>query len=230
MDERAKAIAKIIETGEYFSEARNWYNKIFIYPLRDFAIMQLIGYIVIIMTCLMVANIYRVLPLVEKINVIAHLNNTIDFFPKIISPPESKTPRQFVTEELAAKYVTSRESYDSKRFRKDYVFILKSSSKQIFDKYYSYINSKSPNSPLNLSANQKLAKVKILSKESAPNANKVIIVFNKDTFDIFGAFQSSSKWKADIEFYLSNYDFSKSTNATLDFIVKKYTVSEVKKS
>ena len=230
MDERAKAIAKAIETGEYFSEARNWYNKIFIYPLRDSAIMQLIGYSVIIITCLMVLNIYRVFPLVEKINVIANLNDTINFFPKITTLPESKTARQFVTEALAAKYVTSRESYDSKRFRNDYVFILKSSSKQTFDKYYSYITSKRPDSPSNISTNKKIVKIKILSKESTPDANKVTIIFNKDTFDIFGTFQSSSKWKADIEFYLSNYDFNKSTNATLDFIVTKYTVSEMKKS
>ncbi|NRA73533.1 MAG: hypothetical protein HRU36_02145 [Rickettsiales bacterium] len=230
MDERAKEIAKAVDTGEYFSEAMNWYNRVFVYPLRDSVIMRLIGYVAIGILAFMLINIYRMFPLTEKVEVLAHLSDTINFFPRIIRADDSKTTRQFVTEELAARYVNGRESYDSRRFKNDYVFILKSSSKKVFDKYYKYISSKDLGSPLSLSIDNKITKVKILSKESVSDANKVTVTFEKTIFDIFGAFQSSSKWKADIEFYLSNYDFSESTNAKLDFIVTKYTVSEMKKS
>jgi type IV secretory pathway component VirB8 len=72
-----------------------------------------------------------------------------------------------------------------------------------------------------------IAKVKILSTQTAVGANKVTVVFAKGIFNEFEELQSSSKWKADIEFYLSNYDFSKATDANLDFIVTKYTVNKI---
>jgi type IV secretory pathway component VirB8 len=230
MDKRAKEIADSIESGEYFVEGMKWYNKVFVYPLKISVMMRLMGYIAIILAVIMGINLYRVFPLVTKVNIITHLDNTIVFFPKLSFPTDpKKTTRQFIVESLSAKYVRSRESYDPIGFKNNYMFLLKSSSKNIFDTYYQYITSKNPSNPLNLYLKKHITKVKILQKNSVPDVNKVTIIFNKDIFDIFGAFQYSSKWKADIEFYLSNYNFNESTDAKLDFIVTKYTTGEIKK-
>jgi type IV secretion system protein VirB8 len=231
MDKRAKEIANGIETGEYFSEARQWYNKVFVYPLKQSAMMRVIGYVTIVMSVIMGINLYQVFPLVSKVNIIARLNDTVGFIPKLVlaSDPK-KTNKQFVIEELSSKYVMSRESYNPGNFKTNYIFLLKSSSKEIFDVYYKYITSKDPDNPLNLYLKKHVTRVKVLNKQSWADANKVTIIFNKEIFDIFGAFQYSSKWKADIEFYLSKYDFNDSTDAKLDFIVTKYIVSEIKNS
>jgi type IV secretion system protein VirB8 len=231
MDKRAEEIARDIESGEYFSEAKKWYNTMFVYPLKWSVIMRIIGIAMISITIIMAFNLYKLFPLVTKVQIVTDIKDTINFFPKLVVATDSnKTDRQFVIEALGAKYVISREGYEAETFKTNYLFLLKSSSKEIFDQYYKSITSKGDSSPLNLYVDKSVAKIKILSKESAVNANKVTIIFDKDIFSGYGEFQSSSRWKAEVEFYLSNYDFNESTNAKLDFIVTKYTVSEIKKS
>jgi type IV secretion system protein VirB8 len=231
MDERAQAIAEEIESGAYFVEARHWYNRIFVYPLRAYALMRLMSYAAIAIMVAMVWNVYRVFPLVTELKVIARVNNAALFYPTLLRPNDShKTTRQFVTEALVAKYVNARESYIPQRYKANYNFLLKSSAKKIFDDYYSYITSKKADSHLNLYLKKQVVKVRVLKTESIPDANKVTVTFDKDIFSVYGELQSSSRWKADIEFYLSNYDFGKSVEAKLDFIVTNYTVSEVKET
>jgi type IV secretion system protein VirB8 len=233
MDERAQAIAEEIESGAYFVEARHWYNRIFVYPLRAYALMRLMSYAAIVIAVAMAWNVYRVFPLVTELKVIARVNNAALFYPTLLKPNDShKTTRQFVTESLVAKYVNARESYVPERYKTNYNFLLKSSAKKIFDDYYSYITSKKADSPLNLYLKKQVVKVRVLKTESDPDpdANKVTVTFDKDIFSVYGELQSSSRWKADIEFYLSKYDFSKSVEAKLDFIVTNYAVSEVKET
>jgi type IV secretory pathway component VirB8 len=229
MDERAQAIAEDIESGAYFAEARHWYSRIFVYPLRAYALMRMVSYAAIVLALAMAWNVYSVFPLVTQLKVIARVNNTSLFYPVLLRPSDSKkTTKQFITESLAAKYVNARESYQPERYKTNYNFLLKSSSKKIFDDYYSYITSKKAESPLNLYLKKQVVKVRVLKTELALDANKVTVTFGKDIFNVYGEIQSSSRWKADIEFYLSKYDFSKSVEAKLDFIVTNYTVSEVK--
>jgi len=228
MDERTEAIARDIESGEYFSEAKKWYNVMFIYPLKWSVLMRLIGIAMVVISIIMALELYKVFPLVNKVRIITHLNDTVNFFPKLVVATNSnKTNRQFVVEALVAKYVKSREAYDPDKFKTNYIFLLKNSSKEMFDEYYSNITSTGSTSPLNLYVDKYVAKIKILNKNALRDANKATIIFKKDIFSVFGEFQSSSRWKADVEFYLSNYDFSKSVNTKLDFIVTKYTVSEI---
>lgn len=231
MDESAKEIARAIDSGEYFAEAKQWYNKVFVYPLKHSATMRIMCYATIAISVLMLINLYQIFPLVSNVNIIAHLNDTVNFLPKLVRSTDSrKTNRQFVSEELCAKYVASREGYNPSNFKTNYIFLLKSSSKEIFDVYYKYITSKDPYNPLNLYLKKHITRINILKKESVSDVNKVTVIFDKDIFDVFGAFQYSSRWEADIEFYLSQYDFNESTNAKLDFIVTKYIVNEIKNS
>ena len=230
MDERAKAIAMDIESGEYFSEARTWYNKVFVYQLKPYATMHIIGYATLFITVIMCMNLYAVFPLVNKVNVVASINDTVKFFPKLAEDTKrNKTTRQFVVESLVSKYIRSREGYNPDRFKINYTFLLKSSSKEIFDSYYKHISSEAAGSPLKFYLDRQVARVKIVKIASDPHANKATLIFDKDIFDSYGAFQSSSRLQADVEFYLSNYDFDTSKDAKLDFIVTKYIVSEVEK-
>jgi type IV secretion system protein VirB8 len=230
MDEGAKAIAMDIETGEYFSEARTWYNKVFISELKPYVTMHIIGYAALFITVIMCLNLYAVFPLVNKVNVIASVNDTVKFFPKLVELSQrNKTTRQVVVESLISKYIRSREGYSPDRFKINYTFLLKSSSKEIFDSYYKHISSKAPDSPLTFYLDSQVARVKIIKIESDPNANKATLIFDKDIFDTYGAFQSSARLQAEIEFYLSDYDFDTSTDAKLDFIVTKYIVNKVEK-
>lgn len=229
MDERAQAIAEEIENGEYFAEARHWYNRIFVYPLRAYALMRIMSYAAIAITLAMVWNVYRVFPLVTQLKVIARVNNTSLFYPVLLRPNDSKkTTKQFVIESLVAKYVNARESYQPERYKVNYNFLLKSSSKKVFDEYYSHITSKKPESPLTLYIKKQVLKVRILNTELDLDANKATVTYDEDTFNVYGELQSSTRWKADIEFYLSKYDFSKSVDSKLDFIVTHYIDSEIK--
>ena len=135
-----RAVALQIENGQYFAEAIVWYNKVFIFPLRDACIMQIFAYLLLVAVTIMLFNVYRVFPLVAQVKVVVTVNDTINFIPKIVTASPSGSTKEFIVSNLAEKYLKSREGYNPRRFKSDYLFVLRSSSKQIFDNYYSYIN------------------------------------------------------------------------------------------
>jgi type IV secretory pathway component VirB8 len=118
------------------------------------------------------------------------------------------------------------ESYEEDRFKTNYAFIMRSSAKNIFEKYYAFITSSDVNSPATLSLKGQQQKIDVLQTQY--NDNKVTVVFNKSRYDQLGQLIVVSKWQADIEFYLSDYDFAQPVTSTLDFVVTNYLVHELK--
>lgn len=217
-----------IKDGSYFIEGIDWYKNIFLYPLKYRPISILGGSVLLFLTAITMFYVYIMFPLEERIDVIAPMTDSINFIPRIVQIDKGgKTIRQIVTEALAVRYVESRESFIAKRFKTNYVFVLNNSSKDIFDTYYSLVTSTDQDNPTKLNALNRELHIEILSTQWQDNDNKVTVVFNKKIFDQFRNLLTVSKWKADIEFYLSDYDFTKAHTSKIDFIVTSYATDQI---
>jgi type IV secretory pathway component VirB8 len=228
MDERAEILAAV-KNGTYFAEAAAWYKSTFVSPLKGRGIMLFFGSALFLLALIAASYIYFAFPLIEKVNTVIPLRDTVNFFPNVIPIVDrNKSFKQVVVENLCSRYVNAMESYRQDRFETNYAFIMRSSSKSIFDKYYSFITSSEPNSPVSLNKESQLQKVNVLKTQYTDNDNKVTIVFNKSRYDQFGQLLSVSKHGADIEFYLSDYNFNQPVTSKLDFVVTNYSVYELK--
>lgn len=217
-----------IENGTYFSEAKEWYNEIFLRPAVMNAVMRFIAYVVVVITVIAIYNIHGNFPLSHKVTIIARLANTAKYYPVIRKIDDSDGIRKAVVRYLANKYIRAREVYSPDFFSQDYYFIQRSSQKDVFDSYYENLKN-STDSALVFFKQGDSVEIIPLSSEYNAEKNQISIDFNKKIVSKAKNIQENLKFKATMTFYMSQYDFNKSTTKQLDFIVTSYKVEQIQK-
>lgn len=228
MEETAKLIADDIESGKYFTEARFWYNRVHLQPLSETSVMSLIVAVLAAIVLLVSYNLYAIFPEKTKVQTVLYLPSTLEKYPVLsnIAQP-GKTTKQVVVEYLCGRYVLARESYNYNSLIYGYNFIFRSSSKQLFDAYYQNLALANPNSPIVLYKEDKTVTVDIDEENIQADTGNGVVKFTSTIRDKQGKMISTAKWMAELSFYIDNYDFSKSINAPLSFIVTKYDVKQI---
>jgi len=228
MEAAAKLIAEDIESGKYFVEARHWYNRVYLQPLSEISIVFTMMAIFLGTLLVVSYNVYSVFPIVTKVDTLAFLPSTLDYYPVIknIENPE-KTTKQVVTEYLCGRYVKAMEEYNYSNLTYNYNFIFRSSSKQLFDNYYQNLVISNPNSPLVLYQDTKTVEVTIIDTAVQVSTSNAVVKFNRIVRNAQNKELSNTNMVANINFYIDNYDFSKSINSRLNFIVTKYDTKQI---
>ena len=62
-------IEESVEDGSYFKEAINWYNDVFLYPLRSNAFMMGAGASISVVFLFVLYSLWNVFPLSEQVRV-----------------------------------------------------------------------------------------------------------------------------------------------------------------
>jgi type IV secretion system protein VirB8 len=226
MEATAKLIAEDIDSGKYFAEARQWYNKIYLQPLSETSILVTIVTILLAVFLITSYNLYSVFPRVRQVNTMVFLPSTLYVYPTIKNIAQAgKTTKQVVAEYLCGKYIQARESYDYSTLIYNYNFIFRSSTKPLFDSYYQNLIISNPSSPIVLYKDTQIITTAINNTVVDLNTGTATVRFTTTLYDHQSKIISTNQWVATIGFYLDNYDFSKSINSQLNFIVTKYNVT-----
>lgn len=229
MKEATKLISEDIESGKYFTEARSWFNKVHLQPLSEIFVMFIVLSALAFMLFTLLVNIYGVFPVTTKVKTVVFMPNTINYYPTLKKIGEkNKTTREVVAQYLCKRYVIAREAYDYPKLSSSYNFIFRSSSKQLFDEYYQALALSNPDSPIVLYKDQNTVTVDINEETIQTDNGTGVIKFTTNLYDKRNKLVSSRKLTANIAFYLDeNYNFEKSVDSKLDFIVTKYDVQEI---
>ncbi len=233
MDSTNKFISQEIDSGRYFSEAREWYKYVFVKPASDAAFMIVVSSIVLIVLTISLSSIYSIYPMIQKVKIVVFLEDTINFYPNLkrISD-QNKTVKQAVIEYLCSKYVKSKEGYDKKKFKANYNFILRSSAKNIFANYYQKLTEENEDdTDYSIAKLNKIGgkiNIEIISTSFDKKNNRVTVKFHKKIYNKVGKALSDLILEAQIKYYISDYDFTKSTNTKLKFIVTQYELKQIK--
>ena len=221
-------LKETIEDGSYYKEARRWYNDVFLCPIRSNSFMLGASFSIVVVLIGVLYSIYNVFPLSEEVRVVVHMSNTMDFKAKLQNIESSKkSTKQSVLEFLAKKYVLSREKYDPKTFKSDYYFILRSTGKDNFNAYYEKISKKDDQNLAFLYKKGWRSNIKVISTNYDGKNNFIAVKFLKENYNIITGKGFSKTFEAQLKFYVSNYNFAKSKDAKLNFIVTDYELKEV---
>jgi type IV secretion system protein VirB8 len=217
-----------IESGDYFVEARNWYNSIFLSPIKINAFVYGASISIIMVLFFISYSLYNIFPLSEEVRIVVHLESTRDFIPVLKSLKDpGKSTKQSVLEYLSTKYVKSREIYNPKTFKKNYYFILRSTEKNLFNKYYDNISKKNDQNPSLLYKKGDRSKFFMISNTYDGDNNFITVNFSKQNYNVNTGKESWQKLQARLKFDVSDYNFAKSENARLSFIVTDYEIREI---
>jgi type IV secretion system protein VirB8 len=216
-----------IEDGTYFVEAKKWYNDIFLRPAVMNAVMRFVAYVVVCVSVISLYNISKNFPLVRKINVMAYLNNTAQYYPVIRKLDVSEGVRKSVVSYLSEKYIKARETYSPDFFLQDYYFIQKSSEKAVFDSYYNNLKDHN-NEALELFKKGSSVEILPLSTEYDAKKSQVYIKFEKKIVSQDKKVQQNAQFMATMSFYMSSYDFNEPITKEINFIVTSYKLDPIK--
>jgi len=218
-----------VETGQYFVEARTWYNNIFLFPIRHNAFLLGVSLSIVLVLIFVSYGLYNTFPLSQKVQIIVPLENTLQYSPKIkdISSP-GRSNKEVVLEYLVQKYITARETYDPRTFKKNYYYVMRSTNKALFNNYYAKMSDNGPQGPSSLYKNGLRSKIEFISQVYDGNNNFITVNFAKQNYNLITGTSSLQQFTAKVQFAVSDYDFSESENARLSFIVTDYEITELK--
>ncbi len=235
MNEAKKLIAKMIESGEYFSDAREWYASKYLYPYTQKAYIGVIAIVLIIFTIIifqttLLDNIKKKYPFP------LYTEDEVNYYSKILPIADGSEPIPIsVARYFASSYVKVREGYDFgviddkdnwKRLLRE---VRELSSRKVFSDYVDYVDTyRNPDSPvIRYKSNTKriieIEKVEFPRISNSPESAKVYYkAIEKTDKD-----EKTSFWVANLTFSMTDIDNVLDNKVKLQFTITKYDTYEI---
>lgn len=232
-----KEVAEKIKDGSYYSDAREWYARKYLYPMTERAFLFFIAAVIGTIFIISIQNIQFLLRDDDPTPIIIKADNSTDYF-SVIKPlaNEHGTTQGAVAKYLLKDYIQTRENYSYnentvKNLRHNLKKIKGSSSKTVLNEYKNYMDETNPYSPIVRYKNHTSRSVEIKSLSFADgqaSSGKAKIVFEATTTNKKTKEQDKSLWETTIHFRLPDIETLARTGAPLRFLVKYYKAKPIK--
>ncbi len=216
-----KKIKQKLQSGEYFRDARIWYNELYHRPIGERSFFIVITLLSAITIWLSVHVYLSMFPLKPVIPYIILSENIVDEYP-VISPLRQAPSEDLnisIARFLIANYVQMRENYqyDVQKMEWSFNRVRSTSTEQEFAKYQHVVNPQNPASPFNKYGRDARREIAIsnitLDLESKPSSAQVHftskVIRNKQV--------QINNWVANITFSFPKLKVDQETNIVLQW-------------
>ena len=140
MDPILTAVQEYIKSGEYFKDARKWYNFKYIYPLSQRSFLLIICTLLSAVLIGLILNIKDLFPIINQVRY--SLSTVSDQSSANIIKADSikHDPRASIADIMIKNYLVHREIYDYDNLKDQFIFIQNNSTRIVFRKFYNYMN------------------------------------------------------------------------------------------
>lgn len=148
MDPILTSVQEYIKSGEYYTDARKWYNFKYISPVIHRSFLLLFAIVFLILLSVILININSVLPIVRQIRYAISSNSFQSSAIIHRANKKDTTPLSAIADIMVRNYLIHRESYDYDRLKNQFMFIQNNSTRIIFKQFANYMNIDNPVSPV----------------------------------------------------------------------------------
>lgn len=232
MDEISKSVAHNVKTGEYFDDARKWYNQKYIHPVTERSFIVLVFIVTSLAFLVVLYTFNAIFPVRREVPFVVKVEDSIDYF-SVIKPliRDNESPQQALNRHLIENYVTAYESYSFKDIAKLEARIRGSSTKRVYKAYSSFMSTTNPESPLLLYQRTSSRHIKILSTEIVQDesgVHKATVRFSATLDDRIHRKKTTTTYKADITFLVADINKVTTKKEPFEFIVTDYQARQIK--
>lgn len=215
------SVQEYVKSGEYFQDARKWYNYKYIYPLSQKSFVMILAVNLFILLLGLTYNLKNLFPLVNQVRYSIRAFN-IQSSANIIKADHFKNdPQGSIADIMIRNYVEHREEYDYDILKQQFIFIQNNSTRIVFRKFFNFMNIDNPSSP-GMSYQKYIRRgVEILSTQY-PATNEVVVTFNSIAKTSGGEIFENMKWQAAINYEIDKIDVSIPSNSRFNFAVTNY--------
>lgn len=203
-------LAEDIESGAYFTAARQWYFELFHTPIAERSYYIVIILLSIINMYFAVISFMGVFPLKVQAPFIIYSDDVMEDIPRIgrISTAGLPNNNYAVMNYLIASYVENRESYDLSKFELRYRSVWSQSTPEVATEYKNQIDPANSYSFYQQYTNRfkRVVSVRAINAESGPNGLLAHVVFDASVISLAdGQEASHSSWRADLTYQYTNF-------------------------
>lgn len=146
-----KVIAEKIESGQYYIDARKWYDSSYGAPLGERSYLIVIGTVASFIIYYAYSSLTSMLPLTYQMGAIITQQDSLRKFTTIHSMTTSyKQTDEALLLFHVRDYVKAREEYITNNIEINFKRVMALSTKKVFDGYQKFMDPRNPDSPLAL--------------------------------------------------------------------------------
>lgn len=222
MDEVLDSIQAHIKSGDYFIDARRWYNFRYLYPTVQRSGIFLL-FVIFTLVCITVAlNIQSMLPLASQVKyalVSTHVDKTTATVTHATGI--AKNPLASISDIIVKNYVVRRESYNYNLMQDQFTFIQKNSTRIVFKQFSNFMNIDNALSPVMRYQKSYQRSIEIISAKY-PSANEAIVTFHSIAQNSAREVIEDMIWQAHLNFDIDQINISAPNNSRFNFAVTDY--------
>jgi type IV secretion system protein VirB8 len=220
-------LKEYIESGDYFKDARNWYNWKYILPMTHRVWLFYIFLLSFIMLITLGVNINNLLPIKQKLTYAINVSSDVEkgeTKAKVLEMDKLYgTPTRFIANNLLANYVMKREEFNYEELDGQVEYVQKNSSRLTFKRFYNYMNVNNPESPVMRYQQYATRKIQITDMKFITDTN-VVVSFNSVAKDSSNKAFENLKWEANIRFDMGEVGKRLNSGSKFKFIVTDYNL------
>lgn len=155
-DEYFKEISDRVKSGEYFQDARDWYQNKYLNPVIERAYFILLSFLSLMLIMIAFATLISFLPLKMYKPLLVTVPDQTAQFVEFQSLGDRRNveedPNPVVQKYLIAKFIDAYESYDFRydfqRLKRNERLVTSLATEEVIAEYKSYTSTTNPNAPL----------------------------------------------------------------------------------
>jgi type IV secretion system protein VirB8 len=149
MDEQDKQLADAIRSGTYFTQARAWFDAVYIGPISERTFFCIIAILAGLVGIFSVSSVFRLMPLTNRDPVLVYASDRADdVYMSLLPLTERREPvNPAIAKFYVTQYVLSREGYFAQTFLANARFVRVQSDVAAYNAYavaYDPSNAASP--------------------------------------------------------------------------------------
>ncbi|AFC74583.1 virB8 family protein [Rickettsia parkeri str. Tate's Hell] len=221
MDPLTNAIQEYIKSGEYFIDARKWYNFKYILPLSHRSLLLLICTIFTLLLTLICISINILLPINKKVTYL--IKDDAEKQATVTNTKHSTLVKPYISiaNIMIQHYVNQREEYNYDILKEQFTFIKNASTSIVYMQFANFMNIDNPLSPVIRYQKLYRRSINILSINNI-NDNEAVVTFESLAKNSTDAILENMVWEARIGFIMDSISTNTSPNMPFNFTVTSY--------
>ncbi|AEK74431.1 virB8 family protein [Rickettsia conorii subsp. heilongjiangensis] len=221
MDPLTNAIQEYIKSGEYFIDARKWYNFKYILPLSHRSLLLLICTIFTLLLTLICININILLPINKKVSYL--IKDDAAKQATITNTKHSTLTNPYISiaNIMLQNYVKQREEYNYDILKEQFTFIKNASTSIVYMQFANFMNIDNPLSPVIRYQKLYRRSINILSINNI-NYNEAVVTFESLAKNSTDAILENMVWEARVGFIMDSISTNTSPDMPFNFTVTSY--------
>ncbi|WP_103897252.1 VirB8 family type IV secretion system protein [Rickettsia fournieri] len=221
MDPLTNAIQEYIKSGEYFIDARKWYNFKYILPLSHRSLLLLICTIFTLLLTLICININILLPINKKVSYLIKDDAAKQAAVTNTKHSTLTNPYISIANIMLQNYVKQREEYNYDILKEQFTFIKNTSTSIVYMQFANFMNIDNPLSPVIRYQKLYRRSINILSINNI-NDNEAVVTFESLAKNSTDAILENMVWEARIGFIMDSISTNTSPDMPFNFTVTSY--------